>query len=85
MTRSPVYVESPDSSTSQATPVLAAYATDLSFANPRWGPARLKREPMDLAREETIDDGTGEANASGNERFERRTVKVIRPDFAPGG
>ena len=79
-----IYVESPNGSTSQATPVLAAYATNLSFANPGWGAARLKRELMDLAREETIDHGTGEASASGNERFERRTVRVIRPEFAPG-
>ena len=80
-----IYVESPDGSTSQATPVLAAYATNLAFANPSWGAARLKRELMDLAREETIDHGTGESNSRGNERFERRTVKVIRPEFAPGG
>ena len=80
-----IYVESADGSTSQATPVLAAYATNLAFANPKWGAARLKRELMKLAREEEMDYATGESNASGNDILERRTIKVIRPDFAPTG
>ncbi|MCY3639411.1 MAG: hypothetical protein OXH37_00145, partial [Gammaproteobacteria bacterium] len=78
-----IYVESPDGSTSQATPVLAAYATNLSFANPKWGAARLKRELMNLARDETIDHWAGGSTAQGTGLVERRTVKVIRPDFAP--
>ena len=78
-----IYVESPDGSTSHATPVLAAYATNLSFANPKWGAARLKRELMDLAREETLDHVTGAATPSAASVTEERTVKVIRPDFAP--
>ncbi|MDE0006450.1 MAG: hypothetical protein OXQ29_27495 [Rhodospirillaceae bacterium] len=80
-----IYVESPDGSTSQATPVLAAYAANLAFANPKWGAARLKRELMDLAREETIEYGTGRATAGGTELYEQRTVKIIRPSFAPAG
>ena len=80
-----IYVESPDGSTSQATPVLAAYATNLAFANPKWGAATLKRELMALAREETIDHHTGGSNASGTGIFERRTIKVIRPELAPTG
>ncbi|MCY4505907.1 MAG: hypothetical protein OXG35_02930 [Acidobacteria bacterium] len=74
-----VYVESPDGSTSHATPVLAAYATNLSFANPSWGAARLKRELMALAREETVEYITGGADESGTTVTERRTVKAIRP------
>ena len=78
-----IYVESPDGSTSQATPVLAAYATNLAFANPKWGAARLKQELMDLAREETIEYATGGSDEHGTGIFERRTIKVIRPSFAP--
>ena len=78
-----IYVESPDGSTSHATPVLAAYATNLWSANPKWGAARLKRELMDLAREETIEYVTGDSSARGAGLPERRTVKVIRPEFAP--
>ena len=77
-----IYVESPDGSTSQATPVLAAYATNLSFANPSWGARRLKRELLALAREETITYHVG-GIASGAPVTERRTVKTIRPRFAP--
>ena len=77
-----IYVESPDGSTSQATPVLAAYAANLWFANPKWGAARLKRELMDLAREETVDYDAG-SSPEGTLQTEERTVKVIRPDFAP--
>ena len=80
-----IYVESPDGSTSQATPVLAAYATNLAFTNPKWGAARLKREIMNLARAETVEYATGASNARGTGIFERRTIKVIRPDFAPSG
>ena len=77
-----IYVESPNGSTSQATPVLAAYAANLWFANPKWGAARLKRELMDLAREETVDYYAG-SSPVGQIQTEERTVKVIRPDFAP--
>ncbi|MDE0420387.1 MAG: hypothetical protein OXK76_05790 [Gammaproteobacteria bacterium] len=78
-----IYVESPDGSTSQATPVLAAYATNLWSANPQWGAARLKRELMDLAREETLDYANGGATSDGTVILEQRTIKVIRPEFAP--
>ena len=74
-----IYVESPDGSTSQATPVLAAYATNLAFANPSWGAARLKQELMNLAREEIIDYHTGATTAQGTIVAERRTIKAIRP------
>ena len=78
-----IYVESPDGSTSQATPVLAAYATNLSFANPTWGAARLKQELMKLSREEAIDYDTGATDSQGVIMPERRTIKAIRPAFAP--
>lgn len=72
-----IYVESPNGSTSQATPVLAAYAANLAYANPTWGAARLKQELMKLARDETIKYYNGIT--------ETRTIKSIRPAFAPGG
>jgi len=78
-----IYVESPNDSTSQATPVLAAYAANLSFANPKWGAARLKRELMELSREETLRYLTGARTPQGVVVYEQRTVRVIRPDFAP--
>ena len=78
-----IYVESSDGSTSRATPVLAAYATNLAFSNPKWGAARIKRELMDLAREETIDYRRGGTNSVGTSIVERRTIRVIRPEFAP--
>ena len=79
-----IYVESPDGSTSQATPVLAAYAANLAYANPTWSAARLKRELMILARDETIDYFSGARTSSGNIVTETRTIKAIRPAFAPG-
>ena len=78
-----IYVESPDGSTSQATAVLAAYATNLAFSNPKWGAARIKRELMDLAREETLDYRPGAIDSNDRVVIERRVVKVIRPEFAP--
>ena len=78
-----IYVESPDGSTSQATPVLAAYATNLAFGNPTWGAARLKQELMKLSREEVIDYDTGATDSQGAIMPERRTIKAIRPAFAP--
>lgn len=83
--RHTIYVESPDGSTSQATPFLAAYATNLAFANPGWDAARLKSELMKLAVEEVLDHHTGGSNDRGNSITERRVVKVIRPAFAPKG
>ncbi len=68
-----IYVESPDGSTSQATPVLAAYATNLAAANPAWGAVRLKQELMALATDETLPHSDGGT----------RVVKVIRPAAAP--
>ena len=78
-----IYVESPDGSTSHATAVLAAYAVNLAFANPSWSAARLKRELMALAREETVDYDIGAVNEQGAIVTERRTVRAIRPRFAP--
>ena len=78
-----IYVESPDGSTSQATAVLAAYATNLAFSNPKWGATRIKRELMDLAREETLDYRPGAIDSNDRVVIERRAVKVIRPEFAP--
>ncbi|MYH32586.1 MAG: hypothetical protein F4013_10760 [Gammaproteobacteria bacterium] len=78
-----IYVESPNGTTSQATPVLAAYATNLAFSNPKWGAARIKRELMELAREETIDYRPGAIDSNNRSVIERRVVKVIRPEFAP--
>lgn len=80
-----IYVESPNGSTSQATPVLAAYATNLAYANPTWGAARLKQELMKLARDETIEYDTGGSNELGIIVTETRTIKSIRPAFAPRG
>ncbi len=68
-----IYVESPDGSTSHATPVLAAYATNLSAANPAWDAVRLKQELMALATEEILPHSDGGT----------RVVKVIRPAAAP--
>ena len=73
-----IYVESPGGSTSHATAVLAAYATNLSFANPSWGAARLKRELMALAREETVRYFIG-VDERGTTVTEPRTVRAIRP------
>ena len=80
-----IYVESPDGSTSQATPVLAAYATNLAYANPTWGAARLKQELMKLARDETIKYFAGAITNQGTIITETRTIKAIRPAFAPRG
>ncbi|MCY3590322.1 MAG: hypothetical protein OXH32_01630 [Acidobacteria bacterium] len=80
-----IYVESPDDSTSNATPFLAAYATNLAFANPGWDAVRLKKELMELAVEEVLDHVTGGSNDRGNDITERRVLKVIRPAFAPKG
>ena len=68
-----IYVESPDGSTSHATPVLAAYATNLAAANPAWGAVRLKQELMALASDETLPHSDGGT----------RVVKVIRPGIVP--
>lgn len=72
-----IYVESPDGSTSHAAAVLAAYATNLSFANPSWGAARVKRELMALAREVTVEYYTGGIDEAGTSVTEHRTVKAI--------
>ena len=79
-----IYVESPDGSTSQATPVLAAYAVNLAFVNPAWSSARLKQELINLARDETVEYFAG---LDDDRRLvtETRTIKVIRPAFAPKG
>ncbi|MXZ60783.1 MAG: hypothetical protein F4228_09325 [Acidobacteria bacterium] len=78
-----IYVESPDGSTSHATAVLAAYAVNLAFGNPSWSAARLKRELMALAREETVDYDIGASTEQGAIVTERRSVRTIRPRFAP--
>ena len=74
-----IYTEARD--TSHATAVLAAYAVNLSFANPSWSAARLKRELMALAREETVDYREG--IESGVSVTKRRRIRTIRSEFAP--
>ncbi len=76
--RNAIYVESPDGSTSHATAVLAAYATNLAAANPAWGATRLKQELMALATNETLPYDFGPLDSLGS-----RVVKVIRPTDAP--
>ena len=76
--RNAIYVESPDASTSHATAVLAAYATNLAAANPAWGATRLKQELMALATDETLPYDFGPLDSLGS-----RVVKVIRPADAP--
>ncbi len=78
-----IYVESPDGSTSHAVAVLAAYAANLAFANPSWGAARLKRELMAVAREETVNYYSAEVDERGTIVTEHRTVRTIRPGWAP--
>jgi len=68
-----IYVESPGGVTSHATPILAAYAANLSFNNPSWGATKLKQELLKLATDETLRHSDGGM----------RTVKVIRPANAP--
>ena len=80
-----IHVESPDGSTSQAVPVLAAYATNLAHANPFWSAARLKQELMKIARDETIRYYAGARTNQGSIMTEMRTIKAIRPAFAPMG
>ena len=75
-----IYVESPDGSTSHATPVLAAYATNLAAANPSWGAVRLKQELMALATDEALPHDSGPLPI---DMTETRVVKVIRPANAP--
>ncbi len=77
-----IYVGSPNGSTSQATPVLAAYATNLAVANPAWDAARVRRALFEMAREERLRHATG-ASSGGAGVYEERTVRVIRPEFAP--
>ena len=78
-----IYVESPDGSTSQATPILAAYAVNLAAKSEVIDSVSLKRRLMELATDETVDYRTGASNDLGQAVTESRTVKVIRPGFAP--
>lgn len=78
-----IYVESPNGTTSQAAPVLAAYATNLAYKNPTWGAAKLKQELVKLSRDETIRYFVGAITDQGAIVTETRTIKVIRPAFAP--
>ena len=78
-----IYVASADGSTSQATPVLAAYATNLASSNPTWSARRLKRELMELAVYETLEHENGTTNERGTNITDTRTIKVIRPENAP--
>ncbi len=80
-----IYVESPDMSTSHATAVLAAYATNLAYSNPDWGAARLKQELIALAQDEEVRYLEGDADVRGSLIARNRVVKVIRPAFAPKG
>ena len=79
-----IHVESPDGSTSHATAVLAAHATELKYANPTWSASRLRQELMRLAREQEFDYFVGETNEFGTAVNERRTIRLILPAFAPG-
>ena len=79
-----IYVESPDGSTSHATAVLAAYATELKFANPTWGASKLREELLRVAREQQFDYLTGATDERGSLVSETRTIRVILPAFAPG-
>ncbi|MDE0420013.1 MAG: hypothetical protein OXK76_03865 [Gammaproteobacteria bacterium] len=47
------------------------------------GTARLKQELMGRARDETLGHGAGASSPAGRDTLEQRTVKAIRPDFAP--
>lgn len=78
-----IYVDSADGSTSQATPVLAAYATSLAASNPSLSAAGLKRELFALAVDEVVDYRTGRTTESGTIVPEKRTVKVLRPGQFP--
>ena len=80
--RNTIYVESPDGTTSHATAVLAAYATNLAHANPTWSASQLRSELFRIARQERVNHAAG-ANASGAVVSERREVNVIRPAMAP--
>ena len=77
-----IYVESPDGTTSHATAVLAAYATNLAHANPTWSASQLRSELFRIARQERVNHAAG-GNASGAVVSERREVNVIRPAMAP--
>jgi len=78
-----IYVESSNGSTSQATPVLAAYAVNLASKSEVVDSISLKRRLMDLAKDETVVYRTGARDAEGERVDESRTIKVIRPGFAP--
>ena len=75
-----LFVESPDGSTSQATPVLTGYATNLWFENPTWTMQQLRSELFSRASTESINFHTGEINSNNNAVFETRIIKVLRPD-----
>ena len=80
-----IHVESPDGSTSHATAVLAAYATEMKFANPTWSAAKLRQELIRVAREQEYDYFTGRSNEFGTGSIlEKRIIRVILPAFAPG-
>lgn len=79
-----IWVEESNLSTSHATAVLAAYATELKAANPTWGAARLRTELFRVARLRDYDYITGAKDPRGSLTTERRTLNVILPSFAPG-
>ena len=79
-----IWVEDANLSTSHATAVLAAYATELKVANPTWEADRLRAELFRVARLRDYDYLTGDKDPFGSLRAERRTLKVILPSFAPG-
>lgn len=64
-------------------PLPAAYATDLAYAHPKWGAARLKRERFNLAREATTRHRMGVNDAYSTRLSKPRTVRVVRPYCAP--
>ena len=79
-----IWVEFSTNSTSHATAVLAAYATELKAANPTWGAARLRTELFRVARQRDYNYLTGDIDPTGSLQAERRTLNVILPSFAPG-
>ena len=69
-----IYVDSPDGSTSHAAPVLAAYATNVSAANPTWTATQLRSGLMTLT--ESVQMNHYNAGVT-----EQRTIRVLRTLF----
>ena len=72
-----IYISSPDGSTSQATPIVAAIATEIAHANPSYSPSEIKQALMDRATIEEIDHING-INSFDNTITEKRRVRILR-------